>query len=68
MHTQRDWQSMETAPKDGTRVLLYNRMPGIWISSFRESEQGWPMYEWGGMTGTWWPTPTAWMPLPGDPE
>jgi hypothetical protein len=77
------WQPIETAPKDGTPILLSNGT---------DVEQGWWMHEEGGITEHrdmdgrytgqtesdgfigWWdvsgcmqPEPTHWMPLPDPP-
>lgn len=54
------WRSMESAPKDGTTVLLAN---GIHVCS-----------GWYDATGAQWVAsygrtfPTHWMPLPSPPE
>lgn len=61
-----DWQPIETAPKDGTRVLLhtpdthrYSPVLGSW-SDFEERWEEW---------GDYYPCyPTHWMPLPEPPE
>jgi hypothetical protein len=67
------WRAIETAPKDGTAVLLYSpdsTEPQIFIGHFIEFE---------GEAGRWqdywredgcWPIhaePTHWMPLPKPP-
>lgn len=63
-----EWQPIETAPKDGTNVLLVNRKGNMAAGMF--------------MDGAWWlrggnhPNiffnghhgPTHWMPLPKAPE
>lgn len=62
-----EWQPIETAPKDGTRVLLFRRG---WAESV---SVGW----WGGLWETWnvaggitseFVHPTHWMPIPEPPE
>lgn len=57
------WRPIYTAPKDGTRVLLfapdYGQCVGTWIPT---SEGG----SW--ISGEWDVEPTSWMPLPQHPE
>jgi len=58
------WQPIETAPKDGTSVLVYDE--GIIVISHWIGESD-------DMLG-WWdngimdPSPTHWMPLPEPPK
>lgn len=67
------WQPTETAPKDGTRVLVWNRGCGYWVASFRLPVRGEPqceghyVHEWRDGGGRW-ATPTKWMPLPAAPK
>ena len=66
-----DWQPIETAPRDGTRVLLVSRfdharvMLGFWSpDDDPEVSNGWE-------TDTeWWPDQdfTHWAPLPSPPK
>lgn len=56
------WQTIETAPKDGTNVLVWDH---------NESFIAW----WDKRERTWWRRdaiihlyPTHWMPLPNPPE
>lgn len=68
-----DWQPIETAPKDGTRVLLLTEHVGVSIGFFG------PKYSLYGINygddwgyGCSWrdsiqPPPTHWMPLPDPP-
>ena len=70
-----EWQPIETAPKDGTRVLIYDGVAiksGMFVQWFhyflQEKQEGW---------GTNWDNefqapdevmyPTHWMPLPAPP-
>lgn len=62
----KDWQPIETAPKDGTRVLLV-----------RDNQQVVAFYDMGdwvimpsreGNVGWLFTNPTHWMPLPALPE
>jgi hypothetical protein len=67
------WQPIETAPKDGTEVLIYGLawedaqrgnyyavaafLDGAWRDSPEDVDDGWEMN-----------SPTHWMPLPTPPE
>lgn len=66
-----EWELIETAPKDGTFIVLYERMPNflpheanVGVGKFDPRyEREWQM--WGaGSFGS----PTHWMPLPSPPE
>lgn len=63
-----NWQPIETAPKDGTRVLLWSRgflpMLGAWLEHTGMAYQ----------KPAWWsnnvpiiPQPTHWFPIPTPP-
>lgn len=62
------WQPIETAPKDGTEVLLIGRYPSATSTpTFSDIYHGWR-----SLKGHWtrWPhpfDPTHWMPLPDPP-
>lgn len=62
-----DWRSMETAPKDGTKILLWigRSVLGAWSWS-DDSESGcwrhWESMEYKSVS------PTYWQPLPSSPE
>lgn len=75
-----DWQPIETAPKDGTSVLVgrwftktANGYPPKWLSDLGEYEQSADSSEYGpGWDWRWWSNwddgqPTHWMPLPAPP-
>ena len=69
------WQPIETAPKDGTQILVGNRH-GAWLAMYR------PIYQSGYSPQNPWfslminhghmkvveLTPTHWMPLPAAPS
>lgn len=73
------WQPIETAPKDGTRILLFDGM-GIAIASwwvpdptdfdddddFDEPLPGWCVES--AECVEFWHEPTHWMPLPEPPN
>ncbi len=77
-----EWQPIETAPKDGTLVLLWqkNSFPGpgsAIIGSFRtdqNDEDGEPLWlendydDWSTGYASTPSHPTHWMPLPPPPE
>lgn len=60
-----DWQSIATAPKDGTTIMLfgargrYKMVVGKWFPS--------PWCAWQSQPGSWPINPTHWMPLPTPP-
>ena len=67
-----DWQPIETAPKDGTNILLVNRRglmaTGLWMAGIRG--RGW-FLRGGTKPDTFFNDhhgPTHWMPLPPPPR
>jgi hypothetical protein len=54
----RTWQPIETAPKDGTRILL-------WCGSKAHTFVG--QWSRGSWVGAKYHTPTHWIPLPAPP-
>lgn len=60
-----EWQSMKTAPRDGTRVLVYGGMKegGAYVDICQFYHGRWTI-EW--MDGH--EEPTHWQPLPSPPE
>lgn len=74
-----NWQPIETAPKDGTDVLLFfphMKKCGVWIGHFVDAED----FEYGKRVSKrqYWsintfsfnssPVPSHWMPIPPEPE
>jgi hypothetical protein len=61
---------IETAPKDGSEVLLYRPLARAEILQARWRQSNWGRWEWGG---DYWGLgdasvqPTHWMPLPPPP-
>lgn len=67
------WQEIETAPKDGTRILSFGCLHGdrgvdmgekpmAQVSRYMDSFNCWYSAEWGSHS------PTHWMPLPEPPK
>lgn len=66
MDDMKKWQPIETAPKDGTWVLAYNPVCGVYKTRFDGAN--WPMNGWDKNEGTWYPAPYWWMLLPAMPD
>lgn len=75
------WQPIETAPNDGTEVLVFGQFAGEISGPHSEREYGIACYtsgrtdyegfEWcvlGGDYYATWCNPTHWQPLPAPPE
>lgn len=59
-----DWQPIETAPRDGSDVLIGGYYPnGVWFVSM-----GWFSEDRGYWSGHKIDPPTHWMPLPQPPQ
>jgi hypothetical protein len=64
------WKSIETAPKDGTRVLIWRKSywrDHTFAAEFLQDDNRWTVFdgkEWHGLRGEY---PTHWMPLPPAP-
>lgn len=64
----REWRTIDSAPRDGTRVLVYAPGHLLMLASF----EAWKTIH---AAGPWWwsngsiitPEPTHWMPLPSPP-
>jgi hypothetical protein len=73
-----EWMPIETAPKDGTAILLATDSGGVWIGKYMPVYQSGfaPRNPWfslmlnhdyhGGLRGAF--LPTHWMPLPPPPR
>ena len=66
----RAWRPIETAPKDGTRILLCSNGGAVWMGLWRTDDE--PPYGKAGWTrfncvDVGW-EPDNWMPLPPPPE
>ncbi len=67
-----EWQPIETAPKDGSEVLLFvpsasfgrNVMSAVWDNDNGGCDASWVVLE--GYIGEY--NPTHWMPLPPPPS
>jgi hypothetical protein len=67
LRARSEWRPIETAPKDGTDVLVYcgpDDDPMWGIASWDE-DAGWVMWWDTGMKGHTWPS--YWIPLPASP-
>lgn len=60
-----EWQRIETAPKDGARILLVNPLSWVGPGAFKDGFQGPGFYFEGNALKS---HPTHWMPLPTPPE
>ncbi len=54
------WRSMDSAPKDGTRVLLWVESGCCFIGQYKDQDECF----WAAFVVK----PTAWQPLPGSPD
>lgn len=63
--TQPQWQSIETAPRDGTRLLLWEREGFAFCGFYYPTQAEW-VANIAGVSLDW--TPTHWMPLPPPPQ
>ena len=59
------WQPIDTAPRDGTRVLTFRRNFGECMAvAWFDAIEG----EWRPVNGGVWPEPSHWQPLPRCPR
>lgn len=66
-----EWQPIETAPNDGTTVLLFGPDMRMGMSTWFWRVDGGGWYHWDGKSeerALRGPYPTHWMPLPEAPD
>lgn len=65
------WLPIETAPQDGTGILAYNPLMGVYNTAYQKNEPDerdrWPC-GFSGFLGKWYCWPTHWMPKPSPPK
>ena len=65
------WQTIDTAPKDGTPILAYNSFIGVYNTAYQADEPDehdrWPC-GFSGWLGKWYCWPSHWMPIPEAPR
>jgi hypothetical protein len=62
-----DWQSIDTAPRDGTSVLVWFPELGHMVASFNGHDAVNNAGGWSVGFDYYGPKPTHWMPLPPAP-
>ena len=71
---EQGWQDIETAPKDGTEILVLCPYEGaglvFWFSPLNNHRGGWQpcSFDEGNWGGRSEPAPTHWRPLPTSPS
>ena len=66
-----EWQTIDTAPKDGTGFLYFQKLPfgQKWIGSGIWHDGKFIHVQWNGDECDWTTiSPTHWMPLPDPPK
>ena len=69
--SEHKWQPIETAPKDGTWLILYTTEgvhPGFWGPTYFDYDPDWITYCHRSDCETVPGVPSHWMPLPAPPE
>ena len=62
-----EWQPIETAPEDGTRVLLFKAGRKVCMGKYVPADWNWCLEGWKNSNGNFF-NPTHWMPLPQPPN
>jgi hypothetical protein len=63
-----EWKPIETAPKDGTEIIGWEKSEGMFLVAYRPDLAENTSYTWFNLEGFWPHCPTHWMPLPNPPE
>lgn len=59
------YADMSIAPRDGSEIVVFNPVTGEYVSratNVNGSEE-WPLFNWGGHEGVWYPAPHGWRPI-----
>lgn len=62
-----EWQDIETAPKDGTRCILFQGGRKVCMGEYVPKQWEWAVEGWKNTNGNFF-NPTHWMPLPEPPK
>jgi hypothetical protein len=63
------WQPIETAPRDGSEILVYESYDGFFVASWDQKDQIWRCRVSGGaLDNSYWHAPSHWMPIPEPPD
>lgn len=62
------YADMATAPRDGSEVIVFNPITGEYLSKAMvvNGVEEWPMHNWDGWEGIWYPAPYGWRSVPED--
>ena len=67
-----NWQPISTAPKDGTRILVWNGSYAsavVYAHNLYKNEDGWWLEDDGEQWDAFlYSEPTHWMPMPNPPK
>lgn len=66
-----NWRPIETAPRDGTKILLYMKIGLMYVGSYSKGQIYFHIdpenYHWRSVCCDRYGGPTHWMPLPSPP-